>query len=339
MQLTEFSSSRTQRHKHNKFHAPTGTRFHRTNQPETCHTRYDDQGNRIEVTTVTGSNAPVTTYYLVDSNNPTGYAQAIGQSTTAGTPAVTYVWGLNLISQNNAAGTPNAGTYYLVVDGHGSTVALTDANGNVVQTFHYDGFGNAIGFTISSAITPHLYIQQYFDQLSSTYYDWARNYNPTTAEFTQADYGNYGSLNDPMSMLPYTFAGGDPINMLDLNGHDFSIGSLTVGIGIASLLNASIGGIVGGVQNGILGALGGAVNGFTATSLGFTSAILLDTALPIGGYGIGFGLGAVVGEVLDLEIQGKSLSTPESLAEIGIAGVFGFFWRCSWGRCRSQLCW
>jgi RHS repeat-associated protein len=41
MQLTEFSSSRTQWHKHNKFPAPTGTRFHRINQPETCHTRYN----------------------------------------------------------------------------------------------------------------------------------------------------------------------------------------------------------------------------------------------------------------------------------------------------------
>ena len=41
MRLTESSSSRTQWHKHNKFPAQNGTRFHRTNQPETCHTRYD----------------------------------------------------------------------------------------------------------------------------------------------------------------------------------------------------------------------------------------------------------------------------------------------------------
>jgi hypothetical protein len=41
MRLTDFSSSRTQWHKHNKFPAQNGTRFHRTNQPETRHTRYD----------------------------------------------------------------------------------------------------------------------------------------------------------------------------------------------------------------------------------------------------------------------------------------------------------
>ncbi|MHB1769101.1 MAG: hypothetical protein ACYCUV_14785, partial [Phycisphaerae bacterium] len=45
MRLTEFSLSRTQWHKHNKFPAQNGTRFHRINQPETCHTRYDGNGN------------------------------------------------------------------------------------------------------------------------------------------------------------------------------------------------------------------------------------------------------------------------------------------------------
>ena len=47
MRLTEFSSSCTQWHKHNKFPAQNGTRFHRTNQPETCHTRYDAFGDAL----------------------------------------------------------------------------------------------------------------------------------------------------------------------------------------------------------------------------------------------------------------------------------------------------
>ncbi len=47
MRLTESSSSRTQWHKHNKFPAQNGTRFHRTNQPETCHARYDAFGNAL----------------------------------------------------------------------------------------------------------------------------------------------------------------------------------------------------------------------------------------------------------------------------------------------------
>jgi hypothetical protein len=145
----------------------------------------------------------------------------------------------------------------------------------------------------------------------------ARFYNSATGEFTQADYGNYGTLNDPSSMLPYVYGGADGVNMLDLNGHDFSLGSLTVGIGIASLLNASIGGVVGSVQNGILGALGGAVNGFVSTSLGMA-------LFAIGAGPAGFALGAVAGEVLDLGIEGSPMAwTPLWDADVGVSFVFG----------------
>jgi hypothetical protein len=68
--------------------------------------------------------------------------------------------------------------------------------------------------------------------INNTYYDWARNYDPMTGMFDQADYGYSGSLADPMTDLPYTFTGGDPINMLDLNGHDFSLGEVSVDVSI-----------------------------------------------------------------------------------------------------------
>ena len=151
-----------------------------------------------------------------------------------------------------------------------------DASGKVVQTFHYDSFGNALGFTPSSAITQYLYTQQYYDQFSSTYYDWARNYNTATGSFTQADYGNYGSLNDPMSMLPYAFTGGDPINLSDLNGHDFSVADIAVSSAINSAITAgldvagnvflgqdkSFGEIVAdSLLGGALGAIGGPIAG------------------------------------------------------------------------------
>ena len=56
----------------------------------------DDQGNRIEESTsVSGLLSSV--YFLIDGNNPTGYAQVIEQSATPGTPAITYIWGGSLI--------------------------------------------------------------------------------------------------------------------------------------------------------------------------------------------------------------------------------------------------
>ncbi len=218
MRLTESSSSRTQWHKHNKFPAQNGTRFHRTNQPETCHTRYD-------------------------------------------------------------------------------------------------AFGNAIGFDASTALTTYLYSSMPFDAASGNYYDHARYFDTGTGSFTQADYGYTGSLANPMAGLPYTYGGGDPINMLDLNGHDFTVDSLSVGIVIASFLNGIIGGVGGGLQNGIGDVIGGAVNGFSSTLIGLSTCAALGP--------LSFALGDVAGEIYDLELQGKSIWTPEAKVEIALSGLFG----------------
>ena len=196
---------------------------------------YDDQGNRIEVTTVTGSNAPVTTYYLVDSNNPTGYAQTIEQSATAGTPAATYIWGETLISQNDAPGTTNAGTYYLIADAHGSTQLLLNSTAGVVQTYSYDSSGNALGFTPSSSITPYLYNQQFFDIISGQYYLRSRNYDPATGTFTQQDSINL-QPGDLANANFYLYAGADPINMFDPTGMGVILNAL-LGTSVHSFLN------------------------------------------------------------------------------------------------------
>ena len=146
-------------------------------------------------------------------------------------------------------------------DAHGSTRLVTDATGKVVQGVNYDAFGNALGFNAATALTTYLYVSMPFGTASGNYYDHARYFNTGTGSFTQADYGYTGSLANPMTDLPYAFTGGDPIDMLDSSGHDFSIGSLTVGIGIASLPNGAVGGVIGGVQGGLRGAVGGIADG------------------------------------------------------------------------------
>ncbi|MHB1767558.1 MAG: RHS repeat domain-containing protein [Phycisphaerae bacterium] len=202
---------------------------------------YDDQGNRIEVTTVTGSNSLVTTYYLVDGNNPTGYAQVVEQGATPGTPTITYIWGGSLISQDNAVGTANAGTYYLITDGQGSTQVLVNATGSVVQNYDYDGFGNAVGFTISSAITDYLYNQQYYDIISGQYYFRARNYDPATGTFTQEDTIAL-QPGDTANANLYLYAGADPINMFDPSGESAA--------GLGQLVHAEIEAMYDGTHKG-----------------------------------------------------------------------------------------
>lgn len=94
---------------------------------------YDGDGNRV-AKTVGG----VTTRYLVDDRNLTGYAQVL-EEVVGGTVALVYTYGLDLISQSQASGTSFYG-----YDGHRSVRLMTDATGAVTDRYDYDAFGNII---------------------------------------------------------------------------------------------------------------------------------------------------------------------------------------------------
>ena len=129
-------------------------------------------------------------------------------------------------------------------DAHGSTRLVTDATGKVVQDMNYDAFGNALGFSAATALTTYLYDSMPFDAASGNYYDHARFYDAGTGGFAQADYGYTGSLANPMTGLPYIYGGGDPINMMDLNGHDFSLPDTLASFAINSVLTSAISNVV-----------------------------------------------------------------------------------------------
>jgi YD repeat-containing protein len=111
---------------------------------------YDGDGNRVAKTV-----AGVTTTFLVDTLNLTGYAQVVGETFSGSSSANrelthTYVYGLALISQTrNYTVNSNSATQkiYYVYDGHGSVRVLTDPNGNITDTYDYDAFGNLIHST------------------------------------------------------------------------------------------------------------------------------------------------------------------------------------------------
>src|SRR5579859_5991151 len=98
---------------------------------------YDGDGNRVQKTV-----AGVTTKYLVDTQNPTGYAQVVFETLTGNTTqpfdsARTYVYGLELISKYRQFVANNQGQTqisYYVYDGHGSVRALTSTTGAVTDT-------------------------------------------------------------------------------------------------------------------------------------------------------------------------------------------------------------
>lgn len=171
--------------------------------------------------------AGVTTTYLVDTQNPTGYAQVVYE-TYSGTTGPnfeqnhTFVYGLERISQtrhfvaNNQSQTQ---TSYYVYDGHGSTRALTDPNGAVTDTYDYDAFGNLLHST-GATFNEFLFAGEQFDSDLGLYYNRARYLNVSTGRFWSMDLVN-GTSSDPASLHKYLYAAADPVNRRDPSGRLF----------------------------------------------------------------------------------------------------------------------
>jgi RHS repeat-associated protein len=191
---------------------------------------YDGDGNRV-AKTVGG----VTTHYLVDDRNLTGYAQVL-EELSGGAVLRVYTYGLNRISQSQASGTSFFG-----YDGHGSVRLLTDSTGAVTDRYDYDAFGNIIS---QAGSTPNVYLYsgEQVDPNLGFYYLRARYMNAATGRFWTMDKFS-GHANSPITIHKYVYVGNEPVLRLDPNGNDFDIASLSVEIAVASILltNPSVG--------------------------------------------------------------------------------------------------
>jgi RHS repeat-associated protein len=188
--------------------------------PQEISITYDGDGQRVSKTV-----AGVTTKFLVDTNNPTGYAQVVEElSVVSSQLSVTrqYTYGNDLISQRQLiAG--NWQTSWYQYDGHGSVRSLTNSAGSVTDTFTYDAFGVLIART---GTTPNLYLHagEQFDPDLGLYYNRARYLNAGTGRFWTMD-SYEGDLNEPLSLHKYLYANSNPANLIDPSGY-FSLSEL-----------------------------------------------------------------------------------------------------------------
>jgi RHS repeat-associated protein len=167
---------------------------------------YDAFGNRV-AKTVNG----VTTQYLVDNLNPTGYPQ-IFDELSGGAVTRTYTYGLQRIDEEqviSSAWTPSFYGY----DGGGNVRTLTNASGTITDSYEYDAFGNS--YTVSGT-TPnnYLYRGEQYDTDLGLYYLRARYYNPATGRFMSRDSYD-GNRLDPRTLHKYLYALGDPVDAYD----------------------------------------------------------------------------------------------------------------------------
>lgn len=170
---------------------------------------YDGDGNRVARTA-----GGVTTKYLVDSVNPTGYAQVV-EEIVNGAVQREYVFGHDLISQRQLSG-GNWTTSYFGYDGNGSVRFLTDASGAITDTYNYDAFGALISST-GSTPNDYLFMGEQFDTNLGFYYLRARYLNPFNGRFVTRDMYE-GSVFDPLTLHKYLYVANDPVNKIDPSG-------------------------------------------------------------------------------------------------------------------------
>jgi RHS repeat-associated protein len=192
---------------------------------------YDGDGNRV-AKTVSG----VTTQYLVDALNPTGYSQVV-EEVVNGTVTRQYTYGLQRIDENqfvSGAWTPSFYGY----DGGGNVRQLTNSAGVVTDAYEYDAFGNSFAKT-GSTPNNYLYRGEQYDPDLGLYYLRARYYNAATGRFTSRDPED-GKAADPKTLHKYLYAGGDPINAVDPTGRDLFETALIEGGSLQGPIEAAI---------------------------------------------------------------------------------------------------
>jgi RHS repeat-associated protein len=183
---------------------------------------YDGDGHRVRKIVTTPTNT-VTTYFLVDTVNLTGYAQVMEELTTdtsnplLSTPQVTrvYSYGLDLIGQEQFVN----GSWQLSFhgyDGHGNVRFLTSDTGAVTDTYDYDAFGNLIAAT-GTTPNAYLYCGEQLDSDLGLYFLRARYMNPETGRFWTMD-SFEGWKEDPNSLHGYLYAHCNPISGRDPAG-------------------------------------------------------------------------------------------------------------------------
>lgn len=191
---------------------------------------YDSDGNRVGKTV-----AGITTQYLVDTNNPTGYAQVIDEL-QRGTVVRSYSFGLERIDERQKVNGSLTTSFY-GYDGHGSVRFLTDATGTITDRYDYDAFGNLI---ISSGATPNNYLfsGEQFDPDLALYYNRTRYLDVTRGRFWTMDTCD-GCVTTPLSLHRYLYSNGDPVDFVDPSGQQADLPEAAATVEVSETLDAA----------------------------------------------------------------------------------------------------
>lgn len=107
-----------------------------------------------------------------------------------------------------------ADTYYYHYDALGSVVALSDTDGDTVQIYDYDVYGQVVASDTDHP-NPFLFTGRRYDTETGLYYYRARYYNPSIGCFLQTDPVGYEA-----GMNLYRYCRNNPGGYIDPSGRD-----------------------------------------------------------------------------------------------------------------------
>ena len=105
---------------------------------------------------------------------------------------------------------PTVTNYYYLYNGHGDVTQVVDQNGNIVNSYTYDEWGNILSKQEQMS-NPLKYAGEYYDEESGLYYLRARYYDPTIGRFISMN-SYEGEITNPLSLNLYTYVENDPLS-------------------------------------------------------------------------------------------------------------------------------
>ncbi|MEC0079293.1 polymorphic toxin-type HINT domain-containing protein, partial [Paenibacillus alvei] len=151
---------------------------------------YDDRAKIVAEGKVEGNSVTITAAYVHDSNGKLLARQVPGQ-----------------------------GMQYYVSNGHGDITEVRDAQGNVLNRYTYDIWGNPL---VQEEQVPNIfrYSGEYWDEATNLQYLRARWYDPSIGRFVNEDTYE-GELGNPLTLNLYTYVQNNPLKYIDPSGNRY----------------------------------------------------------------------------------------------------------------------